>query len=218
MEQKKEIIIPENASITELNSLFTKAISDGAKPEILSEIGRKLVEKTSIVQQEQVKRDKLEVERKGKEALLAKIVKEVRYKPTLLKIFGRRSTKEEIEAKVPVDVVFDDIELQDIKGKHTGKSRIYTDEEDLAAYRALKAAGKTNITYPEVEEEMKRLKKNRTGEETEVNKTKMVPAPDDAGAAGDKVAEPGEGTPEEKTPDDPALENETTEEEIPTEE
>jgi hypothetical protein len=223
MEQKKEIIIPGNASYTELNSLLTKAISRGADSETILELNRKMMEKHSQGEQEQAKRDKLaaereekrdklEAERKEREAISAKILEETRYKPTRLKIFGRRSTEEEVDKKVPYSDVFDDIELQDIKGAHTGKSRIYTDEGELAAYQALKAAGKTNITYLEVEEENTRLKMNVAGEETETEKIKMEPVLDDTGADGGRLAEPGEGIPEEKKPDDPAPESETVEE------
>jgi hypothetical protein len=86
-------------------------------------------------------------ERKAKEDRLAKIAATPNFKPTQSKLFFRRASEEEILESVPYADVFDDIAVQEIKREATGNKRIITSEEELEAYQALIAEGKTVITY-----------------------------------------------------------------------
>lgn len=169
MNQAGKFIVPPNASLAVLNNLFSQALSSGDTDAIV-EIGKLIVEESNKINEEMAEREKLDAERKAKEELLKQFNANPRSKPTLHKIYLRRSSEEDIAAKVQIGDVFDDIALQDIKAKHSGKGRIFTSEDELKVYQGFKAAGKENIVFSDIEAELERLRKlgkegNSTGEQ-----------------------------------------------------
>lgn len=140
MTAKNEIIIPDNASIVEYSALLAQANAENATQETISAIMEKIVATGTGL-------EKKEDERKAAEERLAKIAKIESFKPTQAKLYFRRVSEEEILKVVPDSDVFDDIEVQKIKKDATGNKRIFTTDEELKAYQALKANGVTEIIY-----------------------------------------------------------------------
>jgi hypothetical protein len=139
------IIIPENASLAEYKTLLDDARAQGADINIIFAILDKI---------------------KAKEDRLALIAETEGFKPTRAKLFVRRTADEVIEELVPDVDVFDDIAVQDLKRKHTGNKRIFTDEDELKAFQELKVEGVSGIDYEMVKE---RVAANKTVVDANVN-------------------------------------------------
>lgn len=179
MLEKNEFIVPENASITEINAVLAQAISASASPDVISNIANKLTGAATEVQDKEDERTRL--------ANLKIIVANNPYGDKATEILiSRNMTLELKDELAPLDEVVKFLKIYGLKDD-AGGSRICVSTKELNKCQKLLDSGRTleSIKHDEVVE---KKKDNAAGSVDAGTK-------EETGSAGDgETAKTGEAT------------------------